>query len=409
MKIYESEEKILERVIEMTGNLIKDNILKVIDASVHQYNGKYRIIEIRVGVQSEDQDFAKVAIELEEDNIQLLLNELLNLGVKIPTSFEVAVIKESEKDKTVPDDFYSTTNHPTEVFLNGKWIGVQNIRMDGVLVVKNEEIFCTKLRDVKKGDLIVAGSKGVRILTTTEENNDQDFAFMVNDVSSERRVELAVKSLANELKEIKKRNGKIIVVAGPVVIHTGGMDAFQDMIRKGYISGLLSGNALAVHDIERDLYGTSLGVNLDTGKVVKGGHKNHMRAINAVNKSGSIAQAVADGTVKSGIMYELVKNDVPFVLAGSIRDDGPLPDTLMDLIQAQDAYARMIKNADMVIMLSTMLHSIGTGNMMPSWVKTVCVDINPAVVNKLVDRGSAQAKGLVTDVGLFLTLLNQNL
>jgi len=318
-------------------------------------------------------------------------------------------LKTSEKDKTVPDDFYSTTNHPTEVYLNGKWIRVQNQRMDGVLVVKNNEIFCTKLRDVKKGDQIVCGSKGVRIITEKHEDNDHEFAFMVNDVSSERRVELAVKALAKEIKAIKQKNGKIIVVAGPVVIHTGGIDAFKEMIRNGYISGLLSGNALAVHDIERDLFGTSLGVNLDTGEVVKGGHKNHMRAINAVNKAGSIKDAVNDGTIKSGIMYELIKNNVPFVLAGSIRDDGPLPDTMMDLIAAQEAYAQMIKDADMVIMLSTMLHSIGTGNMLPSWVKTVIVDINPAVVAKLVDRGSAQARGIVTDVGLFLTLLNQEL
>lgn len=399
----------MERVIEMTGHLIRDNILKVIDTSVSQYNGRYQILEINVGEQIDDQSYAKVAIEIEEEHFQLILNELLNLGVNIPTTMEHAILKPCEKDKTVPDDFYSTTNHPTEVYLNGKWIRVQNQRMDGVLVVKNEEIFCTKLRDVKKGDLIVSGSDGVRILTEKQEANDHEFAFMVNEVSSERRVELAVKSLAHEIKEIKNRNGKIIVVAGPVVIHTGGMDAFQEMIRKGYISGVLSGNALAVHDIERDLFGTSLGVNLDTGKVVKGGHKNHMRAINAVNRSGSIAEAVNDGTIKTGIMYELVKNNVPFVLAGSIRDDGPLPDTMMDLIEAQEAYAQMIKGADMVIMLSTMLHSIGTGNMLPSWVKTVCIDINPAVVAKLVDRGSAQASGLVTDVGLFLTLLNQNL
>jgi len=399
----------MERVIEMTGHLIRDNILKVIDTSVSQYNGKYQILEINVGEQIDDVSYAKVAIDIEEDQFQLILNELLNLGVNIPTTMEHAALKLSEKDKTVPDDFYSTTNHPTEVYLNGKWIMVQNQRMDGVLVVKNEEIFCTKLRDVKKGDLIISGSEGVRIITEKQETNEHEFAFMVNEVSSERRVELSVKSLANEIKAIKNRDGKIIVVAGPVVIHTGGMDAFQEMIRKGYISGVLSGNALAVHDIERDLFGTSLGVNLDTGKVVKGGHKNHMRAINAVNKSGSIAEAVNDGTIKTGIMYELVNNNVPFVLAGSIRDDGPLPDTIMDLIKAQEAYAQMIKGADMVIMLSTMLHSIGTGNMLPSWVKTVCVDINPAVVAKLVDRGSAQASGLVTDVGLFLTLLNQNL
>jgi len=400
---------ILEKVIQLIGHIIRDDILKRIDASCVQYNGTYRVLDLQIGKKVDDISTAKIALDIPEEGLTLILNELTNLGVKIPSTKAQARIEPSEKDKTVPDDFYSTTNHPTEVFLNSEWIRVQKQRMDGVLVVKNNEIFCTKLRDVKKGDLIICGSEGVRILTETSEQTEQEFAFMVNDVSSERRVEIAVKGLAKEMKEIKAKNGKIVVVAGPVVIHTGGMDAFQDMIRKGFISGLLSGNALAVHDMERDLFGTSLGVDLDTGKVVKGGHKNHMRAINAINKSGSISQAVEDGTVKSGIMYELVKHNTPFVLAGSIRDDGPLPDTIMDLIQAQEAYAQMIKDADMVVMLSTMLHSIGTGNMLPSWVKTVVVDINPAVVAKLVDRGSAQAKGLVTDVGLFLTLLNQHL
>ncbi len=399
----------MEQVIELKGHIIRDNVLKLIDASVTQYNGTYRIIQIVVGEQVEDESTAKIAIDVEESQFQFILNELLNLGVKIPSTIEHAILKPSEKDKTVPDDFYSTTNHPTEVFIEDKWVKAQNQRMDAVLVVKDNQVICVKLRDVKKGDIIVCGSQGVRIQTEKHVEDDHEFAFMINEVSSERRVELAVTSLTDEIKKIKKRNGKIYVVAGPVVIHTGGMDAFQDIIRKGYISGLLSGNALAVHDIERDLFGTSLGVNLDTGKVVKGGHKNHMRAINAVNKSGSIHAASEDGTIKSGIMYELVKNNVPFVLAGSIRDDGPLPDTKMDLIKAQEAYADLIKDADMVIMLSTMLHSIGTGNMLPSWVKIVCVDINPAVVAKLVDRGSAQTVGLVTDVGLFLTLLNQNL
>ncbi|OEF99378.1 TIGR00300 family protein [Vulcanibacillus modesticaldus] len=399
----------MEQVIELRGNLIKENILKVIDTTVRKYHGKYRILEINVGESPEKDSTAKVIIDVEDASFQSVIDDLRKLGIDIPNILEEPTLKPSLKDKTVPDDFYSTTNHPTEVYLNGKWVRAQNIRMDAVLVIKDEQVFATKLRDVKKGDLVVCGSKGVRILNDKFESDEHEFAFMVNDVSSERRVELAVKELAREIKEIRNRSGKIIVVAGPVVIHTGGMDAFQDIIRKGYISGLLSGNALAVHDIERDLFGTSLGVDLDTGKVIKGGHSHHMRAINAVNKSGSIREAVEDGTINSGIMYELVKNNVPFVLAGSIRDDGPLPDTIMDLIEAQAAYAEMIKDADMVIMLSTMLHSIGTGNMLPSWVKTVCVDINPAVVSKLVDRGSAQAKGLVTDVGLFLTLLNQHL
>ncbi|MEJ8545889.1 TIGR00300 family protein [Brevibacillus borstelensis] len=399
----------MERVIEVRGHIIRDNILKQIDASVVQYNGKYRVLELSVGDQVDDESAAKIALNLPEDKLELILNELINLGCTIPTGEEAPTIKLAEKDKVVPDDFYSTTNHATEVFLNSKWVRAKYQRMDACLVVKGEEVHCVKLRDIKKDDHVICGSNGVRLVVQHTEERSAEFSFMNNEVSSERRVEVIVKQLAEEMRSIRNRNGRIVFVAGPVVIHTGGQEGFQNMIRKGYVNALLSGNALAVHDIERALFGTSLGVNLDTGSVVRGGHKNHMRAINAINRSGSIAEAVADQTLKSGIMYECVKHQVPFVLAGSIRDDGPLPDTLMDLIEAQAQYAEQVADADMVVMLSTMLHAIGTGNMMPSWIKTVCVDINPAVVTKLMDRGSAQTVGVVTDVGLFLTMLDKEL
>ncbi|MGC5328210.1 TIGR00300 family protein [Brevibacillus sp. SYSU BS000544] len=399
----------MEHLIEIRGHIIRDNILKLVDASVEQYQGKYRIIQLEVGDHTDDESVAKVVIDLPEDKLDLVLNELTNVGCIIPRSENTIHIKLAEKDRTVSDDFYSTTNHATEVYLNGKWVRAKHQRMDACLVLKGDEVHCVKLRDIKKGDQVICGSSGVRLILPETQENGTEFAFMNNEVSSERRVEVIVKKLAQEMKQIHERNGKIVFVAGPVVIHTGGQDAFISLIRKGYVNAILSGNAIAVHDIERALFGTSLGVNLDTGSVVRGGHKNHMRAINAINRSGSIAEAVEDGTLKNGIMYECVKHHVPFVLAGSIRDDGPLPDTLMDLIEAQAQYAEQVADADLVIMLSTMLHAIGTGNMMPSWIKTVCVDINPAVVTKLMDRGSAQTVGVVTDVGMFLTMLEREL
>lgn len=399
----------MEHVIEVRGHIIRDNILKQIDASVVQYNGKYRVIQLEVGDHVDDESVARVALDLPDDKLDLVLNELTNLGCIIPRAEDTITIKLAEKDKTVADDFYSTTNHPTEVFLNGKWVRAKFQRMDACLVLKGDEVHCVKLRDIKKGDQVICGSNGVRLILPETQESGSEFSFMSNEVSSERRVEVIVKKLAQEMKDIHSRNGKIVFVAGPVVIHTGGQEAFMNLIRKGFVNAILSGNALAVHDIERALFGTSLGVNLDTGSVVRGGHKNHMRAINAINRSGSIPEAVADGTLTKGIMYECVTHQVPFVLAGSIRDDGPLPDTLMDLIEAQAQYAEQVADADMVVMLSTMLHAIGTGNMMPSWIKTVCVDINPAVVTKLMDRGSAQTVGVVTDVGLFLTMLEREL
>lgn len=399
----------MEQIIEVRGHIIRDNILKQIDASVEQYQGRYRVLQLTVGDQVDDESVAKIALDLPEEKLELILNELTNLGCVIPRADETITVKLAEKDKVVPDDFYSTTNHATEVFLNGAWVRAKHQRMDACLVIKGDEVHCVKLRDIKKNDQVICGSNGVRLVLPEEEQTGSEFSFMSNEVSSERRVEVIVKKLAEEMREIHARKGRIVFVAGPVVIHTGGQEAFQNLIRKGYVNALLSGNALAVHDIERALFGTSLGVNLDTGSVVRGGHKNHMRAINAINRSESIAAAVADGTLTSGIMYECVKHNVPFVLAGSIRDDGPLPDTMMDLIEAQAAYAEQVSDADMVIMLSTMLHAIGTGNMMPSWIKTVCVDINPAVVTKLMDRGSSQTVGIVTDVGLFLAMLEKEL
>lgn len=399
----------MERVIELHSENINNNILKLIDRTIKQYGGSYRIIKINFEDPDQDKVYIKLAVEAEGDKFEQIRRILTKTKDKAVQTHETTILKPSLKDATAPPDFYSTSNHPTEVFIRGEWLQVKNIRMDALLVLRDGEIYATQLRDIKQGDLIVCTSAGVRVKPGEQNEGSGEFAFMTNEVSSERHVELEVRELAKKMKTIIGRGGKVYVVAGPVVIHTGGMIHFQDIIRKGYVSGLLSGNALAVHDIEFDLLGTSLGIDLNTGNAVPGGHSHHLRAINAVNIAGSIAAAVADGTISSGIMYELVKNDVPFVLAGSIRDDGPLPDTIMDLIRAQEAYTAMIRDADLVIMLSTMLHSIGTGNMLPSYVETVCVDINPAVVNKLVDRGSAQAKGIVTDVGLFLSLLNQNL
>ncbi len=271
------------------------------------------------------------------------------------------------------------------------------------------KVECRKLRDVKQGDQIVCGAHGIRIQPEFKERDRLGFAFMANEISSERRTETAVRKIAEMMRQVKAESGRIVFVAGPVVIHTGGTAAFCEIIRRGFADALLAGNAIAVHDIEHQLFGTSLGVDLEHGNPIEEGHKNHMRAINTINSYGSIRGAVEAGVLKQGVMYECVKNNVPFVLAGSIRDDGPLPDTEMDLIQAQEEYAKQIEGAKMVICLSSMLHSIGVGNMTPSWVRMVCVDINPAVVTKLSDRGSAQTVGVVTDVGTFLNSLAQQL
>jgi len=320
------------------------------------------------------------------------------------------LVKPAEQDRCVPDDFYSTTNHRTHVRLKGKWVEVEKQRMDGVIVAVGSRAECRKLRDVKAGEPIVCGHDGIRVTPEFRERDRLGFAFMSNDVSSERRVEGSVSRIAQMMREVKKSGGRIAVVAGPVVVHTGGVEHFSELIRRGFVDVVLAGNALAVHDIEFALSGTSLGIDLAAGAPVEQGHRNHMAAINTINRAGSIRAAVETGVLKSGVMYECVKNGVGFVLAGSIRDDGPLPETVMDLVEAQEQYAAALTgNVQMVLMLSSMLHSIGVGNMLPSWVRVVCVDINPAVVTKLSDRGSGQTVGVVTDVGLFLHRLAEAL
>lgn len=313
------------------------------------------------------------------------------------------VLKQARQDKHVPDDFYSTTNYQTFIYYNNKWQEVKKQRMDANIVIDEGVAFCKKLRDIKKGDLVVCGERGVKTVSQEEiKDSKSSFTFMNNQISSERRNDMLIKNLAYELVNNDKN---LSLVAGPVVVHTGGDAYLSKLIQKGYISSILSGNALAVHDIEKNLYGTSLGICSNTGMPANRGYRNHIRAINRVNKYGSIANAVEKGAINSGIMYECVKNDVPFVLAGSLRDDGPLPDTITDMIEAQGAYADQLEDADIVLVLGSMLHGIATGNMLPAKVEMICVDINSAVVTKLSDRGSSQAMGIVTDVGLFLNLL----
>jgi len=320
-----------------------------------------------------------------------------------------------EMDGVAPDDFAITTIYPTEVCIDGRWIRVAHQRMDACIVVTRGDrglalANCVLLRDLKVGDKVVCGSEGIRIVQKRRAAADAgDFKFMGSGVSSERRVEVAVEQISWDMDRIREQGGRTVVVAGPVVVHTGGAPYLAELIREGYVAALLGGNAVAVHDIEQNMYGTSLGVDMQRGVPVTGGHKHHIKTINSVRRAGGIAKAVESGMITKGILYECVRHGVPFSLAGSIRDDGPLPETRMDLIEAQREYQRMIEGADLILMLSSMLHSIGVGNMTPAGVKLICVDINPAVVTKLADRGSQESVGIVTDVGLFLRLLTDKL
>lgn len=399
----------LQERVEAQGHLIDSHIMEQIFDTVVEFGGRFDVEQFHIGRTNNEPSRLRLRIDATDaDSMQRILSQLLGLGCAIVDSGD-AELRVVERDRCAPEDFYSTTNHRTYVRLNNQWIEVQNQRMDALIVVKGEEAWCRRLRDVRAGDQVVTGMRGIRVVPESKERDRLAFAFMSNGISSERQVETAVKQTAALIEQTRAAGQKIVVVAGPVVVHTGGAAALSKLIREGYVQALLSGNALGVHDIEAALLGTSLGIRQSDGRQEEHGHRNHMRAINAIYHCGGIRGAVESGRLRSGIMYECVRAEVPFVLAGSLRDDGPLPETITDMNQAQDAYAQQLKGAGLVLCLGSMLHSIATGNMLPSWVKIVCVDINPAVATKVSDRGTGQAVGVVTDVGLFLDLLARTL
>ena len=389
-------------IVEAEGHLVDSNLLQEVFDRVIEHGASFDVLRFDLGRTNDEISQLELKVTAPSQTILTeLLEDLMPLGCHPAVRCD-ATLKPAEADGVVPDDFYSTTNHRTYVHHGGGWVEVERQRMDAVIVVVDDHAQCRKLRDVRQGELVVCGVAGVRVAPEFRERDRLGFAFMSSDVSTERRVEVAVARVVTMLRETRRSGGRIAFVAGPVVIHSGGAAYFAELIRQGYVDVILAGNALAVHDVEHALFGTSLGIDMNAGVAVKEGHRNHMRAINAINRAGGLKPAVEKRVLRSGVMYEAIRHDVDYLLAGSIRDDGPLLDTEMDLIAAQDRYAEALRDVSLVVMLSTMLHSIGVGNMLPSHVRVVCVDINPAVVTKLSDRGSSQTAGIVTDVGLFL-------
>lgn len=396
-------------VVEAEGHLIDSHIMEQIFDSVVEHEGRFEVQHFHIGRTNSDPSRLRLRVEAPSpERMQKMLAQLLGLGCS-PVDGGDADLQTVEKDCCAPLDFYSTTNHRTMVRHDGVWFEVHKQRMDATIVFEKGNAVCRKLRELKKGDQVVVGMRGIRVIPESKERDRLQFAFMSSDISSERQVETAVRQTAALMRQARAAGHRIVAVAGPVVIHTGGAPHLAKLIRGGWVDALLAGNALGVHDIESALLGTSLGVRTADGRLEEHGHRNHMRAINAIYHAGGIGKAVEAGKLTSGVMYECVRSRVPYVLAGSLRDDGPLPDTITDMNAAQDAYSAQLASAGVVLCLSSMLHSIAVGNMSPGWVKIVCVDINPAVVTKVGDRGSGQCVGVVTDVGLFLELLARNL
>ena len=371
-------------------------------------DGEFEILKIKIGKKKRDESYAKLRIiGKNQKHLDQILELVYREGATAKIQKEVK-LKAAPKNCTMPENFYSTTNNYTQIFRNGKWIKVENMMMDKCIVVKANKAKCVPIREIKKGDKIMIGEDGVKIMPPKRPREGMNvFQFMGGSSSSERPTQHIAKKVAEDIYKTRKSGGKVVLVGGPAIVHTGAVESVATLIRLGYINALLAGNALAVHDIEYATLGTSLGMNVRDGTLAVRGYRNHMQAINSVFKAGSIAKMVKSKKLNKGIMYECIKKKIPYVLAGSIRDDGPLPGVLTDISEAQQKYKEILKNAKMVIMVSTMLHSIATGNMLPADVKIIVVDINQPTVTKLMDRGTWQAVGIVSDVGAFLPMVTQ--
>ncbi|MBX0284941.1 TIGR00300 family protein [Haloarcula salinisoli] len=409
----------VSREVELAGHIIDSGTMGTAFSIVMDMGGSFTVEAFDIGRRKEEESYARLLVEADDtETLQSIVHELHQHGAN-PADPTDATLERAPADRVVPDGFYSTTNHPTFVRYEDEWLPVENMEMDCAIVVEPEpssdgsdgpRAYTKVLNAIEAGDRVVTGDTGIRV-EPPERPRDSGgtFGFMQGGVSAERPSESTIRQIADAMRETSESGGDVLAVCGPALIHSGAREDLARLVREGHIDMLSAGNGFAVHDIERDLYGTSLGVDTETLDHARHGHKHHIYAISEVIREGGIEAAVESGTIESGVMYECVANDRPFVLAGSIRDDGPLPDTITDAVEAQNAIRAQAHEADMVLMLSTLLHSVAVGNCLPSTTPVVCVDISPATVTQLVDRGSAQAVGMVTDIGTFVPLLAEEL
>ena len=398
----------VQEIVELSGHLIDSDILRKAFARIVEEGGEFEVLDFAIGKTNEAVSRARLAVRANDPHrLDRIIEGLTYLGAS--ANVVDARFAPAEADGILPDEFYSTTNFETFARIDGAWHKVRAQKMDCALVLREGAPVCVKQRLVRRGEAVLLRGGGVRVVPPERSRGYSVFGFMSNAVSSETNKGVAIAGIAREMKAVRAAGAKIVLVAGPAIVHSGGDSALARMVRAGWIDVLLSGNAFATHDLEKAILKTSLGVCQLSGRAVEGGNRNHLFAINAVNRAGGIRDAVESGLVQRGVMYEIVRANVPFVLAGSIRDDGPLSDVITDVLEAQMAYAKALEGAGMCLMLASALHSIAVGNLLPASVKSVCVDMGEALPTKLANRGTQHALGLVTDVGFFLERLEQEL
>jgi len=391
-------------IVHISGHIIDSLILPKILDEIMDQDGTFEILALHIGKRQTDRSTARLKVHAPSRHaLHAILQRLARLGA-VPSLDHDAQLVPAPKDGVFPAQFYSTTNLPTAVRARGRWLPVRNIEMDCGIAVDpaRQQARCAALAHVRKGDHIVCGTAGVRVSPLERARHKEVFAFMGSAVSPEKPKAQLIAGVAQAMRVMKRERKKILVVAGPALIHTGGGPYLERLIRAGFVQSLFGGNGLATHDIESALFGTALGIDLTRGVPTKDGHDHHMRAINLIRGCGGIRQAVRRRVLTKGVMHACVTRGIPYVLAGSIRDDGPLPDVITDVLIAQDAMREQIPGVGLALMIASTLHAIATGNMLPATVKTICVDINPAVVTKLSDRGTFQGVGIVSDAASFL-------
>ncbi len=393
--------------IEVRGHIVDSLILPKILDRILQMGASFEIRECTIGARRVDPSYARVAIKAtSQEAIDEIIADLVEHGAT-PVHLSDAQFAVADMPGAFPEKFYSTTNQKTQVRIGGRWVDVVDQEMDCGIVIDEikKSARCVAMLDILPGMHVVTGYAGVRVIPLERPRGETLFGFMNSAVSSEKPKAVSLRSVADSIRTARAAGQKVLLVGGPAIIHTGSGQHVAKLIEQGWVQTLFAGNALAVHDLEQSIYGTSLGVDIQQGQSVDHGHEHHLRTINTIRRLGGIGNAIESGVVKSGIMFEAYRKNIDVVLAGSIRDDGPLPEVITDVVEAQRQMRRSIAGVGFALMIATMLHSVATGNLLPAWVKVVCVDINPSTVIKLSDRGSFQTISLVTDVEPFLRSL----
>ncbi len=406
-----------QETVFLQGHIIDSLILAKVLDTILMMGGSFDLQDVNIGATREAASKARIVVQAPSSRV---LGEILRAiqphGATIEREADCR-FEPAPSRGVFPEEFYATTHLPTQIRLDGEWVNVENMEMDlGICVDPAKARARTvPMGAVTAGDLIVIGRDGIRVTPLVRPAERDVFGFMESVVSSERPHQPVIADIAKRMQKLREwhREGragaKVLLAGGPAIVHAGGRDALAWLIEAGYIQLLFCGNALAAHDMEAGLYGTSLGYGLAAGRSVPHGHEHHLRTINRIRAIGSIQAAVRSGFITDGIMAACVRRGVTMVMAGTIRDDGPLPGVVTDSMQAQQAMRAEIYGVGLALLVASTLHAIATGNLLPAAIPTVCVDVNPAVPTKLADRGSFQAVGLVMDAASFLTELAREL